>query len=138
MREAHFYGDWKIQVAEVDAIWQHHFTINGSKDDRGYTGESSLEVSKVSGEHWSIVLWRSHPVLSPKELCGIRRLVSYTVQDGLVVRLRAHDYFPEGAILGNSQGFELVCTYLDPEISPPEPTGTFLGFIIPESIVMSE
>jgi len=127
-----FYGEWFIQCEQINADFSEQFIISGSDSSDGiYPGTPGIQIARVSGKQWSIEMQWNNNTGSGWQTSGIKRSATYTVLEGLVIRLGADDNFD------SSRDFDyndmiLICKSLDTKINPTPPSRYPYGFTIPK------
>jgi hypothetical protein len=122
-----FYGSWRVNLGEVDLFFRQRFVITGSEnaDGRHYVQAGGPVDIQVNGDVWSIDMEiEPFPPQGSDEGWDTRtigRAMSFTAQDGLIVKLT----------VAGQPGFSLICTSLDPAIKP-NPTPNPYDFTLPE------
>jgi hypothetical protein len=125
-----FYGEWMVEVFQRDAALSQRFITSGSSNDNVYPAETTtnpVSVSSWPGQGFAVQMeW--------KDIAGsdfdwqpsdVRRIgVEYTLQDGLVVLLKAED-----------NDFVLRCRNVDPQLNPWRSSAVNLpDFTLPEDV----
>lgn len=126
-----FRGDWLVQFSSTSADFSQRFVIIGSTSSDGiYPGTAGTQISRVSGQKWSIKMEWNNNVGSGWQPSDIRTYPTYLIQEGLIITLYADDNYE------NMRDFDyndLVprCRSLDPALNPIPPNGNNFGFFGP-------
>lgn len=125
-----FYGNWRVTVAQINAVFSQGFLISGSDSSDGtYLGIAGATVT-ISGQEWTLAAaWNDGASGWKSSL--VRREVAYTVQGGLSITLKSDD----GGGDGDYDDMILVCQSLDPTINPMLPFNNPYSFTIEESML---
>jgi hypothetical protein len=131
-----FFGNWSLLILSKDAAFAERVTIAGSDNSDGsIDGVAGQTLAEIRGDEWTAEMeWSSdggvtwHP-------SAIRRTMSVTDTDGVIVTLGADDNEP-AARDGDFNDLVSVFAYLDPEVNPPGPVGGGFDFTIPEEWVI--
>lgn len=130
-----FYGDWSVEVAEVNAGFSQRFRISGSVGDDGtYPGVPGAMLGSVTGQPWSLTMEWNDNAGSGWQPSGIRRLASYGVQEGLVLILGADDNVPAARDL-DFDDMIVTCRSLDPWLNPLLPANNPYDFTITDEML---
>lgn len=132
-----FYGPWQLRVATKDAWLDQQVRITGSDAaDGSYPGVPGTSFS-VTGDHWQLTMdWRD-PAGGPWSPSRIRRLASYSNDDGLVLTLGADDGPPETSD-GDFNDMTVTAQYLDRTLDPPQAWDNLFDFTVTENMVQEQ
>lgn len=137
------YGNWSVKCRELNWGWgDQRFVINGSDSSDGiYDAIPDTEIARVSGPEWSIKIeynWnRGDTLFYPS---STRKLVSYTVSEGLMITIGAsNDYVVvdgPGGMHGSPDYIDtvIICKSLDPTINPKPPDISYNFSISPDKV----
>jgi hypothetical protein len=125
-----FYGEWMVEVIQTDPALSQRFITSGSSNDNVYPAETTTNPVSVSS--WPRQGFEVQ--MEWKDIAGsdfdwhpsdVRRIgVDYTLQDGLVVLLKAED-----------NDFVLRCRNVDPQLNPWRSSAVNLpDFTLPEDV----
>jgi hypothetical protein len=127
-----FFDDWSLQVSAKSAAFAERFRIIGSDSSDGtYYGSVGLQLNRVSGEQWTLIMEWNDGIGSGWQPSAVRKLATYTVGEGLVKVLGADD----NTVNARDNDFNdlvITCKSLDPTLNPLLPVGIPFGFTYPE------
>jgi hypothetical protein len=130
-----FYGEWSVLVLSKEAWFDERFVIAGSdSSDGAYPGVAGSGPGPVSGAEWTLTMQWNDNSGSGWQPSGLRRWVSYTVQDGLVVTIGADDNY-EHLRDGDFNDCVLTCRSLDPAHTPLHPIVNPYDFTLPKDVL---
>jgi hypothetical protein len=130
-----FYGDWTVEANEEEVVASHRFIIEGAVNGAGvYPGESGNPPVSVSGPAWSIIIEWNDNAGSNWQTCAVRRTsVTFTLKDGLVVRLGADDNYVDLRDNDFNDSI-LICRKIDPQFTPWNPFVNTYDFTLPNDV----
>ena len=130
-----FYDEWSVSVDQINADFSQQLIIRGSDGSDGiYPGLSGTTVS-VAGQEWTLTTEWNNNVDSGWQPSRIRKVMTYTLQEGLRITLGIDDNTP---LLGDEDYDDMiiVCESLDPTINPPSSANPY-DFTITADMLMA-
>lgn len=133
-----FYGDWFVRCDRINGDFSQRFVIRGSDSSDAeyeFPPESpGYQISRVSGEEWSIEMQWNNNAGSDWQPSDIRRSPSYTVLEGFVIRLEADDNTADVRDF-DYDDMILICMSLDRTINPKPPSDYPFDFTISKEML---
>lgn len=131
-----FFGNWYVEVSQKSSsAFSQRFRIVGSDSSDGtYMGTPGMVIN-VSGEGWKIIMEWNDGVGSRWQSSDIRRLITYSVSDGLVKKLGADDNIFNPNRDYDFNDLVIICKNLDPTLNPLYPMTTLFDFTFPEKLL---
>jgi hypothetical protein len=132
-----FFGDWSVEVLTKDAAFDERFIIGGSDSSDGvYPGIPGTVLERVTGTEWRLTMEWNNNRGSGWQPSDIQRTATFTIQEGLVIRLGADDDTPTARDF-DFNDMVVVCKSLDLTLNPP-PIRNPYDFSIPEEVRVQE
>lgn len=128
-----FYGPWNLEVATKDAWFDQQIRLSGTDNaDGDYPGTPGTQI-EATGDHWQLTMQWRDPSGGQWQPSRIRRLASYTADNGLQALLGADDS-PPAVADGDYNDMTVLASYRDHSLDPPQPDPRLYDFTVTEGM----
>jgi hypothetical protein len=132
-----FYGAWSLEVATNDAWLLQQIRLSGTDGTDGdYPGTPGTLI-QATGDHWQLTMQWRDPGGGDWQPSRIRRLSTFTAENGLEATLGADDS-PAAVADGDYNDMTVLARYRDHSLDPPQPDARLYDFTVTEGMFQPE